>query len=257
MDQPLKSLDQHFQIPTVREIDPARPFKWLRMGLQDLLDDPSPSLTYGVLFALAGAVIFSFVNHNPSLFMTAATGFLLIGPITAAGLYEIARREEQGEVIGFMTSLRGLGAHAEQLMQFGLFLAIMLVVWERMSAILFALFDHGDTAVVSFFFRDIFLSGAHLDFVAAYIVAGGVLAALVFALSAVAIPMLMHRDTDIVTAMMSSARAVLGNLRAMLLWAALIAGLIAIGFATMMIGMVVILPVLGFASWHAYRDLIE
>lgn len=257
MDKPLNSLDRHFQLPGVRKLDASRPMAWLRMGWEDLRGNPVPSVTYGVLFALAGYLILGFASEMPYLFTAAVSGFFLIGPIAAAGLYEIARREEQGEVIGFTDSLRGLRGHGDQLLFFGVFLAIVLLSWERLSAILFALFGHGESAVVGSFFRDIFLSGGHLDFVAAYVVFGGILAAVVFALSAVAIPLLMHRDTDIVTAMMSSARAVANNLRVMTLWAVIIVALIAIGFATLMIGMVVILPVLGFASWHAYRELIE
>lgn len=257
MDQHIKPLDQHFQLPHVRKIDTTRPLVWLRMGWQDLRGNPVASMTYGVLFALIGGLILSFADSMPYLFTAAVSGFFLIGPIAAAGLYEIARREEQGEVIGFADSLRGLRGHGDQLMFFGVFLAVVLLSWERLSAILFALFGQGETAVIGSFFRDLFLSGAHLDFVAAYVVFGGILAAVVFALSAVAIPMLMHRDSDVVTAMMTSARAVANNLRAMSLWAALIVGLISIGFVTLMIGMVVVLPVLGFASWHAYRELVE
>lgn len=257
MDQHLNPLDRHFDLPHVRRIDSMRPLVWLRTGWQDLRDNPAASLAYGVLLALAGSLILSLADDMPYLFVAAVSGFLLIGPVVAAGLYEIARRGEQGQAIGFIDSLRGLRGHSDQLLFFGAFLAIVMLSWERLSAILFALFGHDETAAVGSFFRDIFLSGTHLDFVAAYVVLGGIVAAVVFMLSAVAIPMLMHRDTDIITAMMSSARAVSGNLRAMALWAALIVALTAIGFATMMIGMIVIMPVLGYASWHAYRELIE
>jgi uncharacterized membrane protein len=257
MDQHIKPLDQHFQLPHVHKIDRARPLTWLRMGWEDLRGNPVASMTYGVLFALVGGLILSLADDMPYLFTAAVSGLFLIGPIAAAGLYEIARREEQGEVIGFAESLRGLRGHSDQLLFFGVFLAVVLLSWERLSAILFALFGQAETAVISSFFRDIFLSGAHLDFVMAYVVFGGVLAAVVFAMSVIAIPMLMHRDTDVVTAMMTSVRTVATNPSAMFVWAALIVGLIAIGFATLMIGMVVVLPVLGYASWHAYRDLVE
>ena len=257
MDQHLNPLDQHFDLPHVCRIDGTRPLAWLRMGWQDLKGNLVASLAYGILLAVVGALILSLASDMPYLFVAAVSGFLVIGPIAAAGLYEIARRSEQGQVIGFTDSLRGLRGNGDQLLFFGAFLAIVMLSWERLSAILFALFGHGETVAVGSFFRDLFLSGAHLNFVAAYVLLGGIVAAVVFMLSAVAIPMLMHRDTDIITAMMSSARAVSGNLRAMALWAALIVGLIAVGFATLMIGMIVILPVLGYASWHAYRELIE
>lgn len=257
MEQHTNPLEQHFELPQVRRIEPSRPIAWLRMGWQDLGANPVASLTYGVLLALIGGLILSLADGRPYLFVAALSGFFLVGPIAASGLYEIARREEQGEIIGFADSLRGLRGHGDQLMFFGVFLAVTLLAWERLSAILFALFGQVESATIGNFFRDIFVSGAQIEFMAVYIVIGSMFAAVVFALSAVAIPMLMHRDTDIVTAMVASARAVAGNLRAMTLWAGIIVVLIVIGFASFLIGLIVILPVLGYASWHAYRELIE
>jgi uncharacterized membrane protein len=257
MEKPLSALDRHFQLPDIRRVDHGRPLAWLRLGWHDLRASLAASLAYGALFALAGYLILAYASAHPHLFSAAVSGFFLIGPIAAAGLYEIARQRENGRHIDFFDSLQGLRGHGDQLMFFGVFLAFVLLSWERLSAILFALFAHGEAVRASDFFRDLFLSGAHLDFVAAYVVFGGMLAAVIFTLSAVAIPMLMHRDCDIVTAMMTSARAVAGNIRAMALWALLIVVLVGIGFATYMLGMLVILPLLGHATWHAYRELIE
>src|SRR5690606_16380802 len=170
MDQHLNPLDQHFDLPHVRRIDGTRAFAWLRMGWQDLKANPVAGLAYGVLLAVLGGLILSLADDMPYLFVAAVSGFFLIGPVAAAGLYEIARRREGGELIGFVDSLRGLRGHSDQLLFFGVFLAVVLLSWERMSAILFALFDYNDTAVVGSFFRDIFLSGAHMDFAVAYLV---------------------------------------------------------------------------------------
>src|SRR5690606_38630587 len=117
-----------------------------------------------------------------------------------------------------------------------------LIAWERLSAILFALFYDGSVSGVGGFAGEVLLSTAYLDFVAIYVLIGGAVAALVFSLSVVAIPMLMDRDSDIVTATMTSMRAVAANQKAMALWAAIIVGFVAIGFATLMIGMIVVLP---------------
>lgn len=257
MDKPLHTLDEHFHLPQVRRVDTTRALLWLRQGWQDMRDNLAASLAYGVAFALVGALILSSTTERPYLFTAAISGFFLIGPLAAAGLYEISRRHDAGESTGFFASLGGLRGHADQLAFYGAFLAFALIAWERLSAILFALFYDGDVAGIGGFTTQILLSTAHLDFIAVYVVLGGAIAALVFALSAVAIPMLMERDSDIITAMMTSMRAVAANQKAMALWAAIIVGLVALGFATLLVGMIVVLPLLGHASWHAYRDLVE
>lgn len=257
MDKPMNSLDRHFQLPHVRQVDAARPLLWLRMGWADMRQNLVASLAYGVIFAVTGYLILAYASDLPYLFTAAISGFFLVGPLAAAGLYEISRRHERGESASFADSLRGLRKHGDHLLYFGAFLAIVLLSWERLSAILFALFYHGGSPDLGNFFSDVFLSGDYLHFVVSYLFIGGIIAALVFAVSVVSVPMLMDREMDIVTAMMTSARAVGLNLTAMAVWAMVIVGLIAVGFGTMMIGMVVLLPLLGHASWHAYKDLIE
>lgn len=257
MDKPLSNLDHHFHLPQVRGVDTSRPLAWLQMGWRDMCDNLTASLTWGAVFALAGYLVLAFAADVPYLFTAAVSGFFLVGPLAAAGVYEISRRHDRGESTGLVESLRGLHGHGDQLMFFGVFLAVALISWERLSVILFALFYDGGVTNVPQFYREVFLSGQYLDFLATYFVAGGVIAALIFALSAISIPMLMDRDVDIVTAMMTSARAVLGSTPAMALWALIIVALVAIGFATLMIGMAIVLPLLGHASWHAYKDLVE
>lgn len=257
MDNSMNSLEQHFNLPRVRQIDRSRPIQWLQMGWQDMRENLGASLPYGIILAAVGYFILSFASGLPYLFTAAISGFFLIGPVAAAGLYEISRRyEEDGEKISFLASLRGLRSHIDSIAYFGAFLALVLIGWERVSAILFALFFQGELAEVSGFVRNVLLSGENGYFAFAYLVVGGTLAAVVFALSAVAIPMLLDRDTDSITAAMTSLRAVQMNFDAMAIWAAIIVALVLIGFASLMIGMVILLPLLGHASWHAYRDLV-
>lgn len=256
MDKPHGALDRHFQLPQVRRIDSARPFAWLRRGWGDMRDNLPASLSYGLLFAAAGSFILGYASGLPHLFAAAISGFFLVGPVAAAGLYEISRRHDNDEPASFVDSLRGLSTHADHLLYFGAFLAFVLLGWERLSAILFASFYPEDASGLGSFFLGVFLTGASASFVVWYLVIGGTIAAVVFALSAVSVPMLMDRDTDVVTAMVASARAVGVNFGTMALWALIIVVLIAVGFATMA-GMIVLLPLLGHASWHAYKDLVE
>ncbi|MCC4116445.1 DUF2189 domain-containing protein [Aromatoleum toluclasticum] len=257
MDKSYNTLDRHFHLPHVRQVEASRPLVWLRMGWDDMLANPGASLSYGLIFAVLGYLILAYATDMPYLFTAAVSGFFLVGPLAAAGLYELSRRHERGEAAGLIDSLKGLRQHGDHLLYYGAFLAFVLLGWERLSAILFALFYHGDTPDLAHFFRDVFLSGNYVHFVVSYLVVGGALAGLVFALSVVSVPMLMDRSSDMVTAMMTSARAVGFNLGAMAVWAALIVALIGLGFATMMIGMVLLLPLVGHATWHAYKDLVE
>lgn len=258
MDKPLNSLDRHFHLPHVRQVEADRPLMWLRMGWEDMRSSPAASLGYGAIFAVLGYLILAYAARMPYLFTAAISGFFLIGPLAAAGLYEISRRHERGESTSFMDSLRGLQRHGDHLAYYGAFLAFALIGWERLSAILFALFYHETSSPdLANFLQDVFLSGHYAQFVISYLVIGGAIAGLIFALSVVSVPMLIDRDADIATAMMSSARAVGHNVGAMAVWAGLIVALIGIGFATMMIGMVFLLPLVGHATWHAYKELIE
>lgn len=257
MDKPYDSLDHHFNLPHIRAIGTERPMQWLRMGWNDMRENLGASLSYGVIVAAIGYTILSYAADKPYLFMAAISGFMLIGPLGAAGLYEISRRYEKGEKISLTGSIRGLAQNADGLAFFGAFLAIVLIAWERISAIMFALFYRGEVSNVTNFVSAILGSGENLYFLAAYVVVGGALAIVVFALSAISIPLLMDRDTDAFTAAMTSLRAVQMNFDTMMLWAVMIVALIGIGFASLMIGMVILMPLVGHATWHAYRDLIR
>ena len=215
------------------------------------------SLVYGVAVAAIGWLIWTYTAGRPQQFTASITGFFLLAPLLAAGLYEISRRHELGMDTGFGESLQGWRRSAEGLAQFGLELVLVAILWERLSAILFALFYNGTVPNFDAFFRDVFLSGDYWRLTVVYVVVGGILATAVFVMCAISIPMLLDRDVDIYTAMATSLIAVGRNIPAMVIWAALIVVLTAIGFATLLIGMIVIFPVLGHATWHAYRDLTQ
>ena len=237
----------------------STPFEWLRLGLRDLLRSPAASLGYGLLFFAMGYVLLGLTAGRPYLFLGAVSGFFLIAPLLLAGVYQISRRQATGEATDFFESLTSLRGKGQSLADFGLVLAFVTLCWQMLSALLFAFHydgvaDHGDVVGLA---NSLFVSGASLAFLASYMVLGGVIAAVVFAISAVSVPMLLDRKVDVVTAMITSVAAVRANLRPMLLWAAMIVVLTGIGFATAMIGLIVIVPLLGHATWHAYKALVE
>ena len=248
----------------IRRIAIDRPLVWLRAGWQDLKANPIASISYGLLFAIAGDVILLLTLPHPHLFSLAVSGFFLIAPLLAAGLYEISRRQERGQSSTFLDSLAGWQRNGESTALFGLGLALVGIVWERISAILFALLYSGDSRVgmsLVDFVNSLFLTGNNTHFLSAWFIAGGCLALLVFSLTAISVPMLLDRDNerggDLITATMTSLRAVLLNLDTMMLWAAIIVTLTLIGFATLLFGLIVLMPLLGHASWHAYRELVD
>ena len=250
-------LAQHFDLPPIRRIGVRRPFQWLARGWDDMRENLGPSLAYGIFFALIGYALLAFAAPRPYLFSTAVSGFLLIGPLSAAGLYEISRRREQGATTSLGASLSGLRQHADVLFHFGILLALVLVLWERVSAVVFALFYADNVPDLTNFFRSILFSGDYIPLLLAYTVIGGTIAAVVYSATAVSVPMMMARDTDMMTAMATSMRAVTTNKLPMLVWAILIVLLIAASFATLMVGLVILLPLLGHATWHAYRDMVD
>jgi len=166
------------------------------------------------------------------------------------------RLEHHHKLPSLFTPLLSWRANPASLGLFAVMLVFMLISWERLSAILVALFLGGS----GIDFPDLFSLTTvrdHAAFFLAYFAFGGVLALIVFSLSVVSLPMLLHRKVDLATALVTSFMATRLNFPAMLLWAALIAGLTFIGMATDFIAMAAIFPLLGHASWHAYRELVE
>jgi uncharacterized membrane protein len=255
MDMHLSELDQHFTLPKTRKVAIDRPIAWLKMGLADLLKHPGPSLTYGVIITAVGWLMLSMVDPNGHFFATLVTGFLLLSPLAAAGIYELTSEREEGRETSFMQSLRDVGKNLSQIAFLGVILGMVAIAWERVSAILFALLYGGQVPAGTTVIEA--LTGEYLNFTLVWGAAGFILACFVFALSAVSIPMLADREVDSVTAMMTSLRAVAENLGTMMVWAALIVALTAVGFATYLIGLIVIFPLLGHATWYAYKEMIE
>ncbi len=243
-----RHLNPELALPQIRAIPLDRPLVWLWRGWQDLRANPLPSLAYGLLFGLGGDLILLASLSHPHLFTLALSGFFLLAPFLAVGLYELSRARAVDLRLGFVDSLRGTGRNPASLSLFGLALALLTLAWERLSAILFALLGptDGQDAV-----------GVLLPLLTG-LATGGSLALLVFALSVVAIPMLLDRErSDPVAAAVTSLACVARNPLAMLIWGALIVALVLLGFATLLFGLVLFMPLLGHASWHAYKDLVE
>lgn len=257
MEQMFHPWTRAVDTPRVRNVGLSAPLRWLAAGAADLRRSAPVSLAQGVGFAAFGFVATALAWDRPHLVTALASGFFLVAPILALGFYEISRRLSLGEAPGYRDAWRAGSRNPESIGLFGLALALMIIAWERMSAILFGLFFGGSLPDAQSLLDTVLFSGGHVGFLAAYVGVGAVFAAVAFALAVVTVPMLIDWNVDVVTAMMTSMKAVAANPLPMLLWAALIVVLVAVGIATLFVGLVITLPVVAHASWHAYRGLVE
>lgn len=248
---------RHMQYPGIRIVSFGSPFNWLREGLADLRRSWPISLAYGAVFAVLGYFLVSYAWTQVHLAMALTSGFLLLAPFLALGFYDLSRQLDQGMRPDLRHTFAAWRENGGSIGLFGALLMIALIGWERLSAILVALFMTGNPPEVDNLFGELIASGEHTAFLIAYALFGALLAAVVFALSVVTLPLLLDRKVDTGTAMMTSLWAVRENPWVMLLWAAIIAALIIVGYLTWFIGMVFFFPLLGHATWRAYRELIE
>ncbi len=241
--------------PHVRRVAPARTFAWLRAGWSDLRSAARPSLGFGALVAAAGVLLLALAWDASHLAPALTGGFLLVAPCVAVMFYELSRQIERGERIDGGAAALAWRRNADSIALWGLALALTLILWERLAAIVFALLYGGQVADLRSLAIEV-LTGRRLELMLAFVAVGGMLALAVFALGWITAPLLLDRDIDVATAALTSLRCCLRNPGTALAWAAILAALTAIGFATLMIGMIVVFPWLGHASWHAYRELV-
>lgn len=240
----------------VHSIPITRPFIWLGRAWDDLRHTPAASLAYGWIVATLGALILAYSRH-PLYIAVAVVGFLMVGPVITAGLCELSRRRDHGEPVSFQHSLAGLASSRQRLANFcGVLLLLAVAFFTLSAAVLFFAVGNVVPDVQSTVWGNV-LSQLSAEQVTVYALAFVALACTVFAVSIVTVPMMIDRHVDAVTAMRTSLRAAARDWPAMLLWAVLIVALVLFGFATWLLGMVIVLPLLGHATWHAYRDIIE
>jgi uncharacterized membrane protein len=186
----------------------------------------------------------------------AITGFLLLGPLVTTGVAEVSRRTHAGERVSFDESLDGFTRNRGALFDFALILGGIAVLWFVLSEILLRSMFAIESPTLGQVLYDGVLQAASGEQVLAYVLIGGALAAIAFLVSAVSVPLIIDRpEATAADAVRTSVRAVVANLPAMIVWGAMLVVLTAIGFATFLVGMIWIAPLLGHATWHAYRDL--
>jgi len=226
----------------------AAPLRWLGLGWRDLRRAPGLSLLFGAVIVLVSALVSALAWSLGRFALLAAllSGFVFVAPLIGVGLYCVSRELEAGRRPSLRHSFTLARRVVGQAGVFALAQVVILLLWSRAGMMINALFpaEAGDLVAL-------------LEFLAIGSAVGSVFAALTFASAAVSLPMIADREVDMVTACISSVNAVLRNKLPMLLWASLIALLTAIGFATALLGLVLVMPWLAYATWHAYRETLD
>lgn len=258
MPQVMTHKDIPHALPAVREITYDHPWRWLAAGWSDLRANPGLSLGYGAVFVVASYLLTYALVTGEMFFLVPAlaAGFFLVAPLLGIGLYAASRSHERGVPARFGQLAEAWRGNHIHLTAMGLALMIMLLVWMMLANLIFALFFSGIVPTWENFIPEVFLSGNSPLFLITGIGGGAIIAFFVFAMSAISVPMLMDRRVDVMTAIQTSLHAVRVNLLPMLLWAVLIVLFVGAGLATFYLGLLVAMPLVGHASWHAYRDLV-
>lgn len=233
----------------------ADPLRWLALGWRDLRAHAGIGLFYGACFWSMAYVLAAVLRSRPEYVMSIASGCLLVGPFLAMGLYEVSRRREMGLDPDLASSLTCWDARLRSVGLLVLVLIVLELLWGRASLVVFAVFFNTGMPSTTGVLRAIFNPG-NWEFVAVYLVVGGFFAALVYAIAVVSIPMILDRDTDAISAAITSIQVVYENTGVMLFWGLLITLLIALALLPWGLGLILVGPWLGHASWHAYRGSV-
>ena len=239
-----------------RRVPLGRPLGWLARGAQDLRRCPVPGLLHGLAAALFGALVLLIAHDHFWLLSGAFSGFLIVAPVLATGLYQISRALDRKRSPRLADALAVWKPTDGRLMVFGLLLALAGTGWVLTSASLITGFSPVPIRNPQDFLHHVVLAEESMLF-ELWLALGGVLAAPVFASSVIALPLLLDRQVGILTAVFTSWRVVMDNPGPLALWAALLMGLTLLGMVTGLLGLIPIVPWLAHASWHAYRDLVN
>lgn len=256
MAQPYVAPVQEGPRASLRLLSLKDPWRWLARGLADLRASPGIALFYGSAFWAMAQVLAWVFRRSPEYTLSMVSGCLLVGPFLAMGLYEVSRRREAGQAPDLAASLTCWDGHIKSVSMLVLVLMVLELLWGRASLVVFAVFFNtgmpSTTGVIEAIFNP-----ENIDFVAVYLFVGGIFATLVYAISAVSIPMILDRDTDAISAGITSVRVFFGELAVMLMWGLILSVLVVLSFmSAWMLGLMVVGPWLGHASWHAYRGAV-
>src|SRR3954470_10633918 len=249
------------EFPIVRRIGSADLQEALRKGFADFWDMPSQVFFIGLIYPIAGVILagFAFGQNMLPLLYPLASGFALVGPLVAIGLYELSRRREQGLPTDWRYAFEVLQSPAiGSIAALGVMLLVLFMAWLFTAQALYqGLYGYRSVESLPAFLSEALTTARDWMLIILGNLIGFVFAVAVLTISVVSFPLLLDRDVGAAIAVQTSIRAVLTNPVPMALWGLIVAGLLALGFATLMVGLAIIVPVLGHATWHLYRCVVE
>ncbi|HEU6454306.1 MAG TPA: DUF2189 domain-containing protein [Roseateles sp.] len=237
--------------PRLNRLPLSTPLHWLKLGWRDLRRQPAIGLFFGACFTLMGLAVLMVFRHAPLYTLALCAGFLLLGPLLCLGLYDVSRRLERGEPVTLSYALAAWMDNLAQIAIFGAVLLILEMLWGRAALVVFAVSFDGMPDFAGSLLK--LLDPSHLGFITAYLGVGAVFAGLIFGVSVIAMPLLLDRDTDAVSAGLASLKLCITQPLVMLLWGFTVTLLVVLAMLPMFAGLLVVGPWLGHASWHAYR----
>ncbi len=250
---------RHMDSLVLRAPNMSSPMRWVSAGWDDVWRHPLYSLGYGFAFTFGG-LLMMFILFKlgwEALIPAAAGGFVMLGPLLAVGLYAISRRDEEGKALDLSVIMPNRFAEPRQLAYVALALVLAFIVWMQVALLLFALFSNGHSLAAQDFVTFVFTTKSGLTMASIGTLIGMVIAMFAFSVSALSIPILLEHHVDGITAISASLRMVLMHPGPMLVWAWLIALYTFFGLAFLFLGLIVVFPLMGHATWHAYREMVQ
>jgi len=238
----------------LRPLSFTDPLRWLAKGWQDFIRCPGIGLFYGACFMVMGWALMKVYEAAPAYVMALSAGFLLMGPFLCLGLYRASQRLEAGEKPDFGDSLLAWDTRTGTLAIFGFVLLVLEMLWGRATLVIFAVSFDGMPDLKGSLLA--LADPENLGFIVAWLGVGALFAGLIYAVSVISIPMILHRQTDAITAGLTSMRLVLTQTPVMIFWGAIITAGVVLALLPWFAGLLVVGPVLGHASWHAYRAAV-
>ncbi|MGM0659253.1 MAG: DUF2189 domain-containing protein [Pseudomonadota bacterium] len=232
-----------------RRLDPGAPLRWLAAGWRDYRASVPVSLGYGlIVFAVSlGVTLLAWWLGSYVLVISMLSGFIFVAPLLATGMYSVSRQIGRGKPVSFARSVRRMQFALRDALVFALVLLVIFLVWVRAGVMVHVFFPAGESHDPLLLLRFLGIGSA----------VGSIFALVTFSAAAFSLPMIVDRDADMVTACITSVNAVLRNKPAMAVWIALIVLLTGLGFATAGSGLIVAIPLLGYATWHGYVETID
>lgn len=251
-------------LPAIHPVSTDKPWLWLAAGWSDFIKAPGISLAYGLVVMLAMQTIFQLLQVRGYFIHALAlmAGFAIIGPLLAVGLYKISHRLEQHLPVSFSDTFRGQHRNSGSILGIGLVMMLIVLGWfllaTQLTAMAYGLEGNGVALRVATHDWESFALSIRWPMVLSFGLTGLVAVSVTYVMTVVSVPLLTDREEmDILTAIVISARAVRKNPAALVLWAVLIAAFTGIAVVPIFLGLILVFPLLAYASWHAYRDLIE